>query len=170
MPTNIEIKARVRDVPRIRALATALSDTPATEIQQHDTFFQVPTGRLKLRQFSADKGELIFYRRPDVAGAKRSDYLIAPSDSPERLLEVLSAALGAQQSVVKTRTLFQVGQTRVHLDSVVGLGFFVELEVQLRPDQSTEEGEETARQLMAALEISEADLIKGAYADLLRKG
>jgi adenylate cyclase class IV len=60
-----------------------------------------------------------------------------------------------------------VDQTRVHLDSVVGLGTFVELEVELRPDQAPEEGHRIARELMVALEIQESDLIEGAYADLL---
>jgi predicted adenylyl cyclase CyaB len=167
MPSNIEIKASVRDLSRITGLAAALSDTPAVKIEQHDTFFSSPQGRLKLRQFSPDKGELIFYRRADVAGTKQSDYVIAPTDSPASLLAVLSAALGTQQTVSKTRTLFQVGQTRVHLDSVVGLGAFVELEVMLRDGQPPEEGHQIARELMIALEIEERDLVDRAYADLL---
>jgi predicted adenylyl cyclase CyaB len=167
MPSNIEIKASVRDFARTTALAAALSDAPAVTIEQHDTFFASSVGRLKLRQFSPDKGELIFYSRANVAGTKQSDYLIARTDSPTDLLAVLSAALGAQQTVIKTRKLFQVGQTRVHLDSVAGLGSFVELEVELRPDQPPEEGHRIARELMVALEIQESDLIEGAYADLL---
>jgi adenylate cyclase class IV len=167
MPSNIEIKARLSDLSRIAVLAEALSGAPAITIEQHDTFFPAAHGRLKLRQFSPGRGELIFYSRADVAATKQSDYLIAPTGSPARLLAVLSAALDAQQTVIKTRKLFQVGQTRVHLDSVVGLGSFVELEVELRPDQPPEEGHRIARELMVALEIEESDLIEGAYADLL---
>jgi len=60
-----------------------------------------------------------------------------------------------------------VGQTRIHLDEVAGLGAFVELEVVLREGQTPEEGRRVARQLMAALEIDESELVAGAYADLL---
>jgi predicted adenylyl cyclase CyaB len=169
VPSNIEIKARVRDPIRTRALVERLSDTPAETIEQHDTFFPSPHGRLKLRQFSPDAGELIFYTRADIAGTKQSDYVIASTSAPEHLLAVLSAALGAQQRVIKTRLLFSVGQTRIHIDSVVGLGSFIELEVVLRGDQSPDEGHQIARELMSALDIRESDLIECAYADLLEK-
>lgn len=45
--------------------------------------------------------------------------------------EILTRSLGSEGIVAKTRTLFMVGQTRVHIDSVEGLGDFMELEVDL---------------------------------------
>ncbi len=69
--------------------------------------------------------------------------------------------------VRKERLLYMVGQTRVHLDSVEGLGHFVELEVVLRPGQSDDEGQAIARDLMARLGIREADLLETAYMDML---
>ena len=138
-----------------------------TVLQQHDTFFPCTNGRLKLRELSAAKGELIFYRRPDTASPRQSDYSIYPTNSPASLRALLTAAFGVGTVVVKTRLLYLVGETRIHLDSVVGLGSFVELEVVLAPDQSAEEGHRVARELMLALEIDQADLIDCAYADLL---
>lgn len=167
MPSNIEIKARARDPERLRRLAERLSDTPPEVLEQHDTFFPSPRGRLKLRQFSPHSGELIFYSRPDVPGARQSDYVIAQTASPADLRAVLSAALGVNGTVTKTRRLLRVGQTRIHLDEVAGLGAFVELEVVLREGQTPDEGRRVARHLMAALEIDESDLVAGAYADLL---
>lgn len=167
MPSNIEIKARVSNPERLRMLAERLSDTPAETIEQHDTFFPCAHGRLKLRKFSAHAGELISYSRADVAGTKQSDYAIAPTTAPGELRAVLAAALGVQRTVIKTRVLLLTGQTRIHLDSVVGLGSFVELEVVLRAGQPPEDGHRMARELMSALEIDDRDLIEGAYADLL---
>lgn len=167
MPSNIEIKARVHDPARVRLLAERLSDTPPVTIRQHDTFFTCPNGRLKLREFSPDAGELIFYRRADVSGTKQSDYLIARTSRPPELRAVLATAFGEQQTVVKTRVVLHTGQTRIHLDSVAGLGSFLELEVVLSEGQAPEEGHHIARELMRALEISEHDLVAGAYADLL---
>ena len=45
------------------------------------------------------------------------------------LLPLLGAAVGERGEVRKTRLLYLVGQTRVHLDTVEGLGDFLELEV-----------------------------------------
>ncbi len=170
MPSNIEVKARDADPERTRALAEQISDSPALELKQEDTFFPCPNGRLKLRRLSTTHSELIFYRRPDLVGTKQSDYVIAPVTAPERLLAILTSAFGAWRTVVKTRVLFQVGQTRIHLDEVEGLGSFIELEVVLRDRQTAEEGHRIARELMAKFGIREADLVKGAYADLVRSG
>lgn len=170
MPSNIEVKARDSDPATTRALAEQISDSPAVELKQEDTFFSCPNGRLKLRQISQADNELIFYRRPDLAGTKQSDYIIAPVAAPECLVAVLTAAFGSWRTVVKTRVLFHVGQTRIHLDTVEGLGSFVELEVVLREGQSAGEGHEIARELMVKLGIRESDLVEGAYADLLSSG
>lgn len=167
MPSNIEIKARVRNPGRLRTLAERLSDTPPETLEQHDTFFVCPRGRLKLRQFSAHSGELIFYLRPDIAGMRQSDYVLARTSSPADLLAVLTRALGVKCTVAKSRVLLRVGQTRIHLDFVAGLGAFVELEVVLQDRQTPEQGRQIARQLMTDLEISDKDLVAGAYADLL---
>ena len=67
----------------------------------------------------------------------------------------------------KTRWLFLVGQTRVHCDHVEGLGDFAELEVVLTDDQSLEEGQAIADDLMVKLGIDRNKLISGAYMDLL---
>ena len=94
MPSNIEIKARARDFGDIRARAEALTDTPVEVIPQEDTFFNVPTGRLKLRVRRSDPAQLIYYERPDQDGPKRSDYDIFETPDPESLKLTLGRALG----------------------------------------------------------------------------
>ena len=60
-----------------------------------------------------------------------------------------------------------VGQTRVHCDTVEGLGDFAELEVVLEDNQSVEDGQLIADDLMEKLGIEKTKLIKCAYMDLL---
>ena len=169
MPSNIEIKARVRDFPELKRRAEALSDLPLEVIPQEDTFFVTPKGRLKLRVLAPDRAQLVYYERPDQDGPKRSDYFIFNTNDPENLKTALKLALGIRGVVKKTRYLYMVGQTRVHLDDVEGLGQFMELEVVLRDDQSDEEGQAIANDLMKKLGIEPTDLIEGAYMDLLEK-
>ena len=164
---NVEIKARVQDVgtfiPRLAQIATS----GPVEIAQDDTFFNCVTGRLKLRAFSNDSGELIFYRRVNQAGPKESFFIRSPTSSPETLRESLSLAYGQIGRIRKYRTLFLVGRTRVHLDRVEGLGHFLELEVVLVDDESPEQGIQEASQLMDRLGVQPEQLIDGAYLDLM---
>lgn len=168
MPSNIEIKARVRNFEDIKSRAEKISDTPVQVIPQEDTFFHTPQGRLKLRVLS-DHAQLIYYTRPDQGGPKRSDYHITRSSDPENLKRVLELAYGIRGRVKKMRYLYLAGQTRIHLDDVEGLGQFMELEVVMQDGQSDTEGQEIAEGLMASLGVESTDLIDGAYMDLLEK-
>lgn len=167
MPCNIEIKARIESVDALATKVAALATEGPIEISQDDTFFRCDSGRLKLRTFSEVEGELIFYRRANQQGPKESFYLRSPTSSPESLRESLSLACGQVGRVVKHRTLYLCGRTRVHLDRVQGLGHFMELEVVLEGHESSEAGVLEAHNLMEILGIKPSQLIETAYVDLL---
>jgi predicted adenylyl cyclase CyaB len=167
MPRNIEIKARIRSVFPFIERTAAIADKGPIEIPQDDTFFRCESGRLKLRAFSKEEGELIYYRRANQQGPKESFYLRSPTTAPEALRESLTLAYGQTGRVRKHRTLFLVGRTRVHLDRVEGLGDFLELEVVLKDGEPTESGIKEAHDLMARLGIEPSQLVDCAYLDLL---
>jgi predicted adenylyl cyclase CyaB len=169
MASNIEIKARIRDWAQFKRRAEALSDTSVEIIPQEDVFFYTRRGRLKLRIFSPMHAQLVWYSRPDSMGPKRSDYLICETDEPDSMKDLLAGALKVRGVVRKTRYLYLIGQTRLHMDDVEGLGTFAELEVVLHPGQSDTDGLAIADALMRKLEICEEDLIEGAYMDLLEQ-
>ena len=167
MARNVEIKARIDDVTALIPVVAGLATEGPIEIAQDDTFFRCDTGRLKLRAFSDEKGELIFYRRVNQAGPKESFFIRSPTSSPETLRESLSLAYGQIGRIRKYRTLFLVGRTRVHLDRVEDLGHFLELEVMLEDGESSEVGVREAHELMEQLGIHPSQLIEGAYLDLM---
>jgi predicted adenylyl cyclase CyaB len=170
MPRNIEIKACLADeraLAEVEARAVRLATDGPHEIVQDDTFFRCDGGRLKLRTFEGGGGELIFYRRADAAGPKESFYVLAPVADPDPLRRALTLAYGTVGRVRKRRTLYLVGRTRVHLDRVEGLGAYLELEVVLREDEAPEAGEQEARALIVELGVAPAQLVEGAYVDLL---
>jgi adenylate cyclase len=164
---NVEIKARIASVEALRPRAQSLADGPPEFIEQDDTFFACPHGRLKLRDFGDGTGELIQYERADDAGPKTSTYLRSPTASPATLRDALTRALGQIGRVRKHRTLLLAGRTRIHLDRVEGLGDFLELEVVLAQGEPEERGIAEAQQLMARLGVSPDQLLQGAYLDLL---
>lgn len=167
MRRNVEIKARIESVESLLPRVAAISDRGPFEIDQDDTFFVCPNGRLKLREVSPSRGELIFYQRVDGAGPKESFYVLSPTSSPDSLRDLLSLACGQAGRVRKHRTLFLAGRTRLHLDRVEGLGDFLELEVVLEEGQPTEEGAREAEELLENLGIPRSQLVEGAYVDLL---
>ena len=167
MRRNVEVKTRIASVAALKPVAARIADTGPLEIFQDDTFFRCPSGRLKLRTFSNDSGELIYYRRSDELGPKESFYLRSQTSTPAILRDSLSLAYGEVGRVRKRRMLFLVGRTRIHLDVVENLGHFLELEVVLSADESVEDGVAEANRVMELLGIQKSQLIDGAYVDLL---
>ena len=168
MARNVEIKARLNDIDRQREIAKRISGSAGETIHQTDVFFDCDNGRLKLRVFSPDRGELIFYRRPDQTGPKTSEYYISTTDQPDQLHQVLSKAYGEHATIKKTRELFLIERTRVHLDDVEGLGTFLEFEVVLDDTESDEQGRAEASDLMNQFELTSEMLIDCAYVDLMK--
>ena len=169
MASNIEIKAKARNFSQQKDLACKLTDSPEELICQEDTFFKTLKGRLKLRMFSPSQGELIYYERDNISGPKQSNYSISKTYEPIKLKDMLSCALGVQGVVRKKRYVFIVGHTRIHLDDVDGLGYFIELEVVMQPNQTAKECLQTANEIMEKMQIREDDLIDVAYIDLLTR-
>ena len=167
MACNIEIKAKASDFEKQSQLAASLADGDPEHLVQVDTFFNVTSGRLKLREFADGTAELIQYRRPNTTKPTACNYLRYSADNPGLLREVLSGALGLRAVVRKDRTVYLVDHTRIHLDRVEGLGEYIELEVVLDTDTTSEEGVAIAHELMKKLEIGEEDLVEAAYVDLL---
>jgi predicted adenylyl cyclase CyaB len=169
MARNIEIKAGIPTVESLLAKVGSLATSGPVTIHQDDTFFNCPSGRMKLRKLSDTDGEMIFYRRADRAGPKESFYVRVPTASPDLLRQALTLGYGVIGRVCKERTLFMVGRTRIHLDRVDDLGDFLELEVVLSENESTEKGLAEAQELLQKLQISADQLVSGAYVDLLAK-
>ena len=168
MARNIEIKAQVGEIDAIRSRARSLASNPSETLQQTDTFFAVPGGRLKVREFPDGTGELISYQRPDQCGPKESVYTRYFCENARALSETLGNVLPVRGTVLKRREVFLVGRTRIHLDQVHNLGVFVELEVVLSDGESAEDGKHVVNELLHTLEIPETGLLAEAYIDLLQ--
>ena len=167
MKSNIEIKAKITDLQEIKKLIEQLCSSDPTVLNQRDIYYDAKNGRLKLRIFSVNEGELIYYERQNIEGPKRSDYSIYKTTDPVKLNETLNSSLEVIGVVEKKRTVYIYGQTRIHLDEVNNLGNFIELEVVLKADQDFEEAISIAKEIIETLGISDKDLIKGSYIDLI---
>lgn len=165
MPRNLELKARLSSLEPARETAVSLGAVPAGVLHHTDTYFDVARGRLKLRDFGDGTAELIAYDRPDARGARFSSYVKVSVPAGAGLKEVLCEALRVRVTVSKTRLLYLLHGTRIHLDTVASLGVFIEFEVPV------EEGDDSARETMKRLrqwfQIDETKVESGSYADLV---
>ncbi|XP_011494698.1 PREDICTED: uncharacterized protein LOC105359738 [Ceratosolen solmsi marchali] len=173
---NIEIKAKVDNLDEIEKKVKELSNKPVIVIDQYDIFFNLPIAqanfgsKLKLRQFQDSTGELIFYQRPDSKGPKLSVYskIQLSGDKFQELKHILTMANGIKGTVKKVRHLYIIDQTRIHIDHVIGLGNFIELEVVLDDTEDPNIGKEIAMKLMKDFGISENCLLSEAYLDMMK--
>ena len=129
MPKNLEFKARCESLDTLQPRLADLKATHRETIHQVDTYFHSPTGRLKLREI-AEIGDswLIYYERPNQHTSRYSQYQFCEIAEPAVLKSLLAAAVGIKAIVKKQRALWMFNNTRIHLDTVEGLGQFVELE------------------------------------------
>jgi len=166
MPTLFEFKAKSDRNNELEEKLQSLNPVFVGEDHQTDTYFNVPEGRLKLREGIIENA-LIFYKRSDTANAKQSDVLVY---HPERgLKEVLTAALGVKIVVEKRRRIWLVNNVKIHFDKVKGLGEFVEVEAIGEGNIPTEKLKEQCGELVNFFAIKDRDYVAGSYSDLLIK-
>ena len=162
---NLEIKAAVESVGVVRARLRSIRGAKRDAIlRQTDSYFHVPNGRLKLRVVGGQRnGELIAYLRPDRAAARTSEFQRLTTSDAAGTRRLLERMLGPRACVRKRRELWLYKNARIHLDTVEGLGQFIEIEVVVT------DGMAQARALMKvlreALGVSAASLIASSYGE-----
>lgn len=165
---NLELKARDRNPKRSLGICEDLGAEDRGILFQRDTYFTVPRGRLKLRQEKAAPAHLIAYERPDTVGHRESQYRIVEVGEPLGLEQALAGALGITAVVEKSRRLFLFEGVRIHLDSVDGLGSFIEFEAVAAPDDDDlRPFERLLADLRRPFGIEDGDLIGESYSDLI---
>jgi adenylate cyclase class IV len=164
---QVESKFRWSDHEAVLARALDAGASDEGLLVQRDQFFGVSKGRLKLRTIAGAGGELIAYDRDDIAAARTSDYGLSPTADAALLDDVLGRALERTGLLEKTRHLLILRNTRIHLDDVVGLGRFVELETAIH-DHSESEALAEHDELIRLLGLADAERIAVGYMDLVK--
>lgn len=171
MPLNYEFKARCVDLESAKQLLLSRNPDFRGLDHQIDTYFNVPKGRLKLRSGNIESS-LIFYEREDVAGAKRSDVRLYPvqPDQPGVLRIILKNVLGILTEVDKSREIYFVDNVKIHLDRVVDLGTFLEVEaIDNDGTIGIDRLKEQCVEFQQLFGIRNEDFVSESYSDLLMR-
>lgn len=166
---NVEIKARCDQPGHIRKILNEHNADYKGTDHQIDTYFDVPEGRLKLRQGTIENN-LIFYRRDNQTGPKVSNINLVPAEHPEKLYVLLDNALGTRIIVNKQREIYFIDNVKFHIDTVKVLGNFVEIEA-IDEDGSIGEKKltEQCQKYLELFDISEDQLVAHSYSNMLLK-
>ncbi len=165
----LELKARVDDQEIFRRKLTSLKAQYMGMFRQDDVYFEVPKGRLKLREIKGKQTELIYYEREDVANPKLDAVCILKIQEPASLKTLIKRLLKTRATVKKTREIYQYQGTLIHLDVVENLGTFIEFERKTSSDaQTISRNRQVLKNLIEKLEIKSKNLEKLSYGDLVR--
>lgn len=164
---NVEIKARSDRHDAIRNVLDRLGSRLVGTDHQVDTYFNVSVGRLKLRE-GVIENSLIHYLRNDQSGPKTSDVLLYRVKPDPSLRDVLERALGVLVVVDKQREIHFVDNVKIHLDTVEGLGTFLEIEaIDADGTHSREDLQEQCEDFMTHFGVRPEDLMEDSYSDML---
>lgn len=162
---NFEFKARLRDEKRIRAMLRQLRARFVGTDRQVDTYFSVPAGRLKLREGRIENS-LIFYKRSNARRARPAQVELMLLPRRNSVRKILASAVGVLAVVKKRREIYFVGNVKVHLDQVRGLGKFLEVEAISRTG-NIRGTRQQAQRFKKLFEVSTEDIVPESYSDLV---
>ena len=167
MPTNFEFKARCADIKKVEAVLQEHQPSFIGEDHQTDTYFNVPHGRMKLREGNIENA-LIHYIRSNSASAKQSEVLLYQHKPDATLKQILSTALGVKVVVEKSRKIYFIQNIKFHFDEVKGLGTFLEVEaIDKEGNISIDELKSQCKMYAQLFKIESHDFIAGSYSDML---
>lgn len=167
MKKNFEIKVKLNDPNKTKNLVRLLcKEKKSLKQKQHqeDIYYKVNKGRLKLRIIDGKTGNLIYYFRNNESGKRVSNYTILETTTPKELNSILSSLYGVLIKVKKVRKITIIDNVRIHIDQVIGLGNYLEIEVIF---DSIKKAKKTMDDLINNLKLNEKNFIKVSYSDLL---
>lgn len=167
MRKNFEIKVKLSDPKKTRKLVQMLckGKSPIREKQvQEDIYYMVNNGRLKLRIINGKMGTLIHYFRSSESGKRVSNYTISETNTPKELNSIFISLHKVLINVKKVREITIIDNVRIHIDKVIGLGNYLEIEIIFN---SIKEAKKRMEHLIEILELNENEFINVSYSDLL---
>jgi adenylate cyclase class 2 len=172
---EVELKVRA-DHDAVRERLDATDATLLGTVQQEDTYYDAPDRefaetdealRIRTERTDEEVETRLTYKGPLVEQASKTREEAETAVADEDALAEILAGLGYDPaaSVSKERTRYRLDGYTVTLDSVDGLGDFVEVEMDVEADIGS--AREGAREVMDKLGLDADEQIRTSYLGLL---
>ncbi|NVM55437.1 MAG: class IV adenylate cyclase [Candidatus Helarchaeota archaeon] len=171
---EVEIKAHLEDFTSVETQLLQLGATFRKAIHQRDTYFQHPIRNfaqtdeaLRIR-ISDDKSYLTYKGSKLDPSSKTREELELEIQEPNQLLELLKkVGFIPVKTVIKSRKSYILDDIKISLDKVEGLGYFIELEIDISEKDAIPPTRDRLISLLAQLNISSEKLERRSYLELL---
>ena len=163
MAKNLELKIKVESHNKIIELLKNVNAEHKGLLSQKDIYYNWNKGLLKLRVQDGNY-QLIKYIRDENAADRFSNYEIlelSGNDAEKYLSDILSI----ETVVEKKRDLYIYKNTRIHLDTVINLGSFLELETVVVSEDHDVQAE--FDEVVKLLHLDFKNQIRCSYRDLI---
>ncbi|MCX8009723.1 MAG: class IV adenylate cyclase [Ignavibacteria bacterium] len=164
MPKNLEIKCKVDNLEKFKMILKEIKAKHIFTSEMKDVYFKVDKGRLKVRDSAGEKS-IIFYNRNEDGKERWSKFFVIEVNQPQRYVNFFNKFLEKLVTVKKKRSLYHFGNTRIHLDKVERLGYFIELETKL--SKSITKARKEFNFLCNKLNLDKSVQILNSYSDLI---
>lgn len=163
MPKNLEIKVKLANHRQIKSILSKNKIKISEVLYQKDIYYKVKSGILKLRIENGEQ-KLIYYNRDEKSKYRWSDYHLLDVNGTDGI-KYFSRFLDILTIVDKKRELFLFDNTRIHLDTVKGLGCFLELETRVL--ENLADAKKRFMFLYNLLELMDKEELRTSYKNLL---
>lgn len=162
----VGVRARVGNLDSLHEIAIGMGAMFVGKAQHRDTYFESPSGYLKIRESDLDHDRLIFYRRDRRPEGATAESWSAVIDSVESHRALLEAALGVRAVIEKSRESFERQNMLIELDRLRPNRMFLGLKYQLGPGEVPQDAGGELRDFMHSFGVTVDDLIGESYSEL----
>ena len=163
---NLELKAKYPDQKAAIRIAEEIGAEYEGILHQEDIYFKISPGRLKLRIVN-NNYELIYYKRANIKTVRESEYEIFRVKDGRELFSVLKGILPVTVIVKKKRVLYIWQNVRIHIDTVKGLGKFLEFEAVCKTKKDSKDAPSKLKKLIRVFNIKQKDMVSSSYSELI---
>lgn len=166
MPINLEIKVALPSHTKVKSILREIGAEFKGILSQKDIYFKSPSCLLKMRIIQNDRIELIKYNRVESGDTRWSNYEVILL-SGKKVPGFFDNILKTETVVEKKRELWLYDNTRIHLDKVKGLGYFLELETLVL--NGKKDAQKRFDYMVKVLKLDFDNQIRSSYRNLMKK-